>query len=500
MKELNLDKILFPGVKVAFYGRHSTDKQNMETQLQSAYNLAEKYNCEVIEEYLDPAISSRNKNREGLERLIKDSHCKKFESIIIYDHSRLARIPEEHDTFRLIMSALGIHLIESRTETLYSYGDVVISAIKDGISKYELDKLRINTKNAIETLFNNGCWTGAKAPFGYEYNKINEEINTISHELSLVKSIFSLYKKGEGFHSIAIKMPKGSYKGKDWDKYKVKNIIINPFYAGYRAIRKWNLSSSKKLNPREEWKMKRNEKIGEIISIEEWEYCWDLYTKKKTKKITPRKYYTSFLLNDILSCKHCGSYLEGKDQRSKGYGSRIYRCQSCNIRIKSEFLEGKVKELVMDFRRKHPDDILLQSIAEDIQTEISLHEDLLKRIQQEINNNKIKLQKYDVRIDEEFKKETDNKELLKALVLGKEDIVKKIRQMNDEAERLTEKIKFSKEISLYPENLKNEISILENEQKITPQEFRKLFLCMIHELRVNQVGELEITFNFDIGA
>ncbi|MCM3768383.1 recombinase family protein [Neobacillus niacini] len=500
MKELNLDKILFPGAKVAFYGRHSTDKQNMETQLQSAYNLAEKYNCEVVEEYLDPAISSRNKNREGLERLIKDAHFKKFESIIIYDHGRLARMPEEHDTFRMVMSALGIHVVESRTETLYNYGDVVISAIKDGIAKYELDKLRINTKNAIETLFNNGCWTGAKTPFGYEYNKIKEVINTISHELSLVKSIFSLYKKGEGFYSIAKKMPKGSYRGKDWDKYKVKHIILNPFYAGYNSIRRWDLSSSRKLNPREEWKMKKDEKIDAIISLEEWEYCWDLYTKKKAKEITPRKYYTSFLLKDILSCKHCGSFLKGKDQRSKGYGSRIYRCLSCNIRINSELLEEKVKELVKDFRKKNPNDKLLQSIVADIQTEISLHEDLLKSIQQDINNNKIKLQKYDFRINEEFKKETHNNELLKALVLGKEDIAKKIQQMSEEEKRLTKKIKFSKEISLYPENLKHEISIFENEQKVAHQDFRKLFLFMIHELRVNQVGELEITFNFNIAS
>ncbi|MFH7376015.1 recombinase family protein, partial [Pseudomonas syringae pv. tagetis] len=84
----------------------------MDTQLRSAYDFAEKYQCEIIDEYLDEGVSSRKKERRGFESIIKDAKEGKFEFIIIYSHSRLARIPEEHDALRLTMSILGIHIVE----------------------------------------------------------------------------------------------------------------------------------------------------------------------------------------------------------------------------------------------------------------------------------------------------------------------------------------------------------------------------------------------------
>ncbi|WP_126296360.1 recombinase family protein [Lysinibacillus telephonicus] len=306
-------------MKGVFYGRHSTDKQNMDTQLRSAYDFAEKYECEIIDEYLDEGVSSRKKVRKGLEHLIKDAKEKKFEFIVIYSHSRLARIPEEHDVLRLTMSVLGIHIVESSTETLYSYGDIVYSSIKDALVKYELDKIRASTRDSLKSLLQRGLWTGGKAPFGYKYHKKlrrtgkkdnQSTIDQISNEFSMdlatansvqygkfeciqdelvwVNKVFALYKRGYGFRQIADMMPEASYRGKNWDKEKVKQIIINPFYAGYMAIRKRNSTSGNTINKRNEWVMQKSPYIQPVITYREWEELFSSLRTEKGQKVSSK--------------------------------------------------------------------------------------------------------------------------------------------------------------------------------------------------------------------
>ncbi len=50
----------------------------METQRRSAYDLAEKYQCTIVEEILDEGVSSRKKDREGYKRLIAAAYEKRF--------------------------------------------------------------------------------------------------------------------------------------------------------------------------------------------------------------------------------------------------------------------------------------------------------------------------------------------------------------------------------------------------------------------------------------
>lgn len=352
-------------MKAVFYGRHSTDKQNMDTQLRSAYDLAEKYGIEIVEEYLDVAISSRVKDREAFKKLIKDACDYKFELIIIYSHSRLARIPEEHDDLRSTMSVLGINIVESESETLYNYTDVVYSSIKDAVAKYEGDKIRLNTKAAIETLAKSGRWTGGRAPFGYKYiPQIKTKAKTpdilndgkfidIKLELALVKKVFNYYKSGYGFKEISKILPKGSYRGKDWTSDRVKQIIINPFYAGYIAIRKRNIDKPSNINHRSHWIMSKSDVIDPVISPSEWEECFKMYETKREKKISPKHFQTSFFLKGLLYCSDCEIPLKPKDQTSKGYGKRIYKCDFCSPRFKIEAdelhteIKNELKKLLM---------------------------------------------------------------------------------------------------------------------------------------------------------
>ncbi|MEC1716400.1 recombinase family protein, partial [Schinkia azotoformans] len=73
---MKLAEIIHPGMKGVFYGRHSTDKQEMVMQQHSVANLITKYGCDIVDEYLDAGVSAVKKNihqRKQLQRLINDA-------------------------------------------------------------------------------------------------------------------------------------------------------------------------------------------------------------------------------------------------------------------------------------------------------------------------------------------------------------------------------------------------------------------------------------------
>ncbi|MBU8880092.1 recombinase family protein [Bacillus sp. FJAT-29790] len=522
---MSLANIIQPGMKAAFYGRHSTDKQNMDTQLRSAYDFADKYQCEIIGEYLDKGISSRKKERRGIETLIKDAKENKFEVIIIYAHARLARIPEEHDALRLTMSILGIHIVESSTETLYSYGDIVYSSIKDALAKYELDKIRAVTKDAIATLLGQGLWTGGKAPFGYKYHKklrkkgkkdnnsaimefsefLTEDLansiqkgrfERIEHEIILVNKVFSLYKLGYGFRQIAEMMPKLSHRGKDWNDDKVKQVIINPFYAGYLAIRKRKLGAKNTLNNRNEWKIKESSLIQPVITFSEWEECFRLYEQKKEKKLPPNYYKTSFLVNNLLFCKPCNQFFSGKDQRSKGYGSLIYLCKSCKRKISAESIHLDVMQKLDKLQTKSTEE-MVSIIKEKISDECERLKKEIEVISKAKEEEDLKLFTINTKIQKLFQTDGDET-IIKILSIGKETLTNSITEKKNQITTLQKSVQTLWNIDGNHRHIEEKINDYQHLFNLPNIQLRRLYLYLIKSIKVNSTGGLEYQFRVDL--
>ncbi|WP_240620366.1 recombinase family protein, partial [Peribacillus acanthi] len=238
-----LANVLKPGMKGAFYGRYSTDKQEMLLQQNSVDNLVDKYQCKIIKEYLDPAVSATKTplaSRKKLQELLSDLETQIFDFVIVYKNDRIARNPMEHQFIRTTMNIYGVPVVESATESLYTETDnIIVQLLQDGLTKFEADNIRQRTRDSHITRAKKGQWTGGQAPFGYRYNKDAQTFSTYPEELELVKTIFELYKKGEGFDSIASTLPSNVNKGNSWTKEKVKRIVTNPFYAGFLAWGKY---------------------------------------------------------------------------------------------------------------------------------------------------------------------------------------------------------------------------------------------------------------------
>lgn len=72
-------------MKGVIYARCSSDNQreeSIEGQLRECKAFAEKNDIQIVETYIDRALSARTDRRPDFQRMIKDSAGKKFEVVI----------------------------------------------------------------------------------------------------------------------------------------------------------------------------------------------------------------------------------------------------------------------------------------------------------------------------------------------------------------------------------------------------------------------------------
>nr|MCR5653318.1 recombinase family protein [Ruminococcus sp.] len=76
------------------YARYSSDNQreeSIEGQLRECLAFAEKNDIQIIETYVDRALSAKTDNRPDFQRMIRDSAKEQFEVIIVWKLDRFAR-------------------------------------------------------------------------------------------------------------------------------------------------------------------------------------------------------------------------------------------------------------------------------------------------------------------------------------------------------------------------------------------------------------------------
>ncbi|OEF97776.1 recombinase family protein [Desulfuribacillus alkaliarsenatis] len=491
---MSLKDVLKPGMKGIFYGRHSTDKQQMDSQRQSVYELAKKYKCSIIEEYLDPGVSASKvelEKRESIQRMLKDARKKEFDFIAVYSNDRLARNPIEHMIIRLKIKTLEIPIVISSKETLYDHEDDLYQIVQDTFTKIELEKIITRTYDGLVAQAKKGHFNGGRAPYGYKYiakPRGNEAFEPIEEKLIYVKKMFELYKKGEGFQAIANHLSEINSEEK-WTKEKVRAIITNPFYAGYIAWGK-RKSGTSSLKERDLWILADQEYITPIITKEEWELCWSIYHDRKTRKTSPKAIKTSFLLKDLVQCKTCKQLLDTKNQRTtsntgKSYGERKYICSSCNNYITLERLhDDMVPRILADVRWQTKDEIY-NAVEVTLNKEIQELENQIKSLHEAKAEYLVKKSKLEVEL-RQYMQKNENKKVINILTLYNQSLNKSIMEIDQLITINHKQIDMKSNFSFTKELIDNAIdSITAESVNHTNTDIRSLLLALVTSVTVN---------------
>ncbi|MFF2878160.1 recombinase family protein [Gottfriedia sp. NPDC057991] len=359
------EEILASANKVAFYGRVSTSEQRVDSQqkdlvIEYLAQHGQVLGADSNYEDVKSAYSKRYEEREHFSRLLNDLEDGVFDAVVVSDRDRISRQTSEHFKLRDKLEKLGVPIVIASRNELYQHDDLIRNLIEDSLTKFESDTISNRTKSALRTLRDKQAYIGGRPPYGYQTKKIKEvrkgkieemvdEFEPITEQIVNVKQIFERYRQHQTLTSIAneLESEEGTSEKKVWTSNKVKNILLNPIYTGNLVYNRYSEEKGVVFKPIEEWVWYPCEFIAEpILSMEEWLYCWHLYTSREKHD---RHTNSSFYLNHVLTC-HCGEKMLGKDQRTnqKGksgvYGYRYYICQhrTCREKILADELHYMV--------------------------------------------------------------------------------------------------------------------------------------------------------------
>jgi len=131
------------GMKIAIYGRVSTPKQSVYPQLKDlkAY-AARRPGWSVAAVYSD-VWTGANDKRPGLQALMRDALCKRFDAVLVWKFDRFARSVRQLVTALDTFKELGIDFISASEaiDTTTAYGKVTFTVLA-AVAEIELSWIR----------------------------------------------------------------------------------------------------------------------------------------------------------------------------------------------------------------------------------------------------------------------------------------------------------------------------------------------------------------------
>ena len=209
-----------------FYGRSSTNKQELSAELQ-LNEVEEKFGPMDLK-FFDKNISgdANISKREALVTAIDE--LKKGDTLYIYSFSRVAR-----DSFLQLWLDREIknrkaNLI-SATEEEYC-GETpekrMIRVILSAVNEYEKEVIRIRTKSALKTMRKNMKYCGGKREFGFKV--VGSGLVAVPHEIETLSRMMGWKDEGMSYKRITDRLNEEkipSASGNSWNYQVVRHIL-----------------------------------------------------------------------------------------------------------------------------------------------------------------------------------------------------------------------------------------------------------------------------------
>ena len=351
--------------RVALYARFSSDNQRTESidaQIRAMEAYCKQHNYVIVETYVDEAKSATTDHRPAFQQMVADSASKSFDILLVHKLDRFARNRYDSAVYKRELKKNGV-VVHSVLENLDSSPEsVILESVLEGMSEYYSQNLAREVMKGMRETALQAKHTGGKPPLGYDVDPITQKLVLNPHEAEIVRLIYDMYSRGEGYSAILDALHYAGYKTKNGNEFR-KNSLYSILTNGkYQGVYIFNRSAAK------DGQGKRNthqdKATEDIIYIEGG--CPQIVDKDTFAKVQARirenkhkgarnNAKTTYLLTGKVWCKECGRAMTGNTRfsgRSKGAYS-TYRCttrrHSCsNKEISRSYLEHYVIFLLED--------------------------------------------------------------------------------------------------------------------------------------------------------
>ncbi len=212
-------------MKIAFYGRYSSDHQrdtSIEDQRRVVQRWAEQHGHEIAATFSDSAISGANiRLLTGLQTALAAAATRPapFDAISVDQLSRLSRDVGDTDAIVKRLRFFGVRVVAVSDGLDTGDETTKISVtVKSLVNELYLDDLRKTTKRGLDGQFLKGYSTGGRT-YGYRSEPVYEgtsrtdprgnpipvgyRLTIVLEEAAVVRQVFERFRDGRGEKTIA---------------------------------------------------------------------------------------------------------------------------------------------------------------------------------------------------------------------------------------------------------------------------------------------------------
>ena len=423
-------------MKAVIYARYSSAGQrdeSIEGQIRVCSEYAKANNINIVNEYIDRAMSGKSDDRPAFQRMIKDCERKQFDAVIIYTLDRFARNRYDSAMYKARLKRNGVKVLYATQPIGEEPEGIILESVLEGFAEYYSANLSRNVKRGLKENALKGLVYGGSHCLGLRANA--EGKYEIEPEgAKVVKEIFELYANGNSRAKIIRYCNSKGYKtaiGNEFTYNSLQTILRNERYIGKYKYMDVVLEGA----------------IPPILDKE-------LFTKVQSmielnRKATARtKANEEYLLTTKVFCGHCGSNMVGECGRSEsGKMYYYYRCNKKNQKKcqkkpeKKQWLEDAVVNLIISnvltpenidlistkvveiATKEYNDTSYLKSLEASLKRTESKINNLLDAIESGINTSTTRTRLADLEATRDALEADISKEKLKKPLITKEHVL-----------------------------------------------------------------------------
>jgi len=431
-------------MQAAIYLRVSTDEQaregfSIDSQKERLDAFCKSQDWAIYDYYIDDGYSGKDLDRPAVKQLLKDAKEKKFDIVLIYRLDRFSR--RALDLLKVVEEVFEPNKIFLRSatepfDTSTNAGRMMLTMLV-AFAQFERESIAERVKMNMMHKAKRGEWCGAnQAPYGYK--NVDKKLVVVPEEAAVIRKIFEWYASGRyGLRSLCEKLNNCGFRtrrGNYWVTPALRNVIVNPVYAGYMAWNRTKRKNTKTIRRKpSEWVVSEGRHEA-IISKELFDQAQKIL--KERAKYTPRSAGSPYPLTGLVYCGNCGSKYRGWYKKAKKPGRLVYYyrcsgymtgkiCKSPHIQTHNleEYVISKIERLGEDEKR----------IAAAYKQVMAANESKMATFKAEMQNAKKTLESIANKKKRYFEAFENN-------LLNPSDIKERIHELNLEQEKIRERI------------------------------------------------------------
>lgn len=443
------------------YARYSSERQteqSIEGQLDVCKKYAEANGLQIIDTYIDRAMTGTNDNRAAFQQMLTDSEKAPWEIVLVYAIDRFGRSSVEIAINKQRLQKNGKILI-SATQRMSTNIDgtknldgILLENVLIGVAEYYSAELAQKIRRGLNESRKKGKFCGGTLPDGY-YTDKQLRIHVNEERAAVVRFIYEQYATGHKVPEIiAMLKERGILNsvGKPFINNGVYNILKNEKYAGIYRLKSGEVydNTYPRIVPQDIFN-----KVRFIV---------------EKNKFGRRSVNTVYLLRFKVKCGYCGSPISADGGTAKnGTKKHYYSCRGRKKRLndckKLSIRQDLFERIVLDtLHDKLTDEKTMNDIVRrlmETQKRLLTEVPILNLLRQELRDTEKALDNLVAALENGISSPTTNKRLHE-LETRKEELECKIQiEESKTAVLLTE----SEIREYYEEALKKEPQMLINE-------------------------------------